>query len=55
MYLVKPLVSRDVIPCVLDLCLPDLVSKLALLYLLKEYGHPNVNSLSEKVTIKFAA
>lgn len=42
MYVVKSLVSSVVILCILDLCLPDLVSKLALLYLLKEYGYPQV-------------
>lgn len=42
MYIMKSLVSRVVILCVLDLCLPDLVSKLALLYLLKEYGYSKV-------------
>lgn len=29
-------------PVCMDLCLPDLLSKLALLYLLKEYGYPKV-------------
>lgn len=42
MCIVKALASRVVIPRVLDLCLPDLVSKLALLYLLQEYGYPKV-------------
>lgn len=37
---VKSLVSSVVTLCVLDLCLPDLVSKLALPCLLKEYGCP---------------
>ena len=38
----KSLVSGVVILSVLDLCLPDLVSKLAVLYFLKEYVYSKV-------------